>query len=57
MKDSQLKALIRKTTGKADAKKGQPRPSFDPTVDATRRGDERASDAREIFKEMKRRDF
>lgn len=57
MKDSQLKALIRKTTGKAQAKKPQTRPSFDPTLDATRREQERSEDAREIFNEMKRRDF
>jgi hypothetical protein len=57
MKDSQLKALIRKTTGKAQAKKNPNRPSFDATIDATRREEERSGDAREIFNEMKRREF
>ncbi len=57
MKDSQLKALIRKTTGKAEQKKPQPRPSFDPTIEATRSDDGRSGEARELFKEMKRREF
>jgi hypothetical protein len=57
VKDSQLKALIRKTTGKAEQKKPQQRPSFDPTIEATRREDDRTSEARELFKEMKRREF
>ena len=57
MKDSQLKALIRKTTGKAEQKKPQVRPSFDPTIEATRPDEERAGEARELFKEMKRREF
>jgi len=57
VKDSQLKALIRKTTGKADQKKPQQRPSFDPTIEATRRDEDRAGEARELFKEMKRREF
>lgn len=57
MKDSQLKALIRKTTGKAEQKKPQQRPSFDSTIEATRGEEERAGEARELFKEMKRREF
>ncbi len=57
MKDSQLKALIRKTTGKAEQKKPQQRPSFDPTIEATRKEDDRTGEARELFKEMKRREF
>lgn len=57
MKDSQLKALIRKTTGKAEQKKPQQRPSFDPTIEATRTDDDRTGEARELFKEMKRREF
>ena len=57
VKDSQLKALIRKTTGKADQKKTQQRPSFDPTIEATRRDEDRAGEAQELFKEMKRREF
>jgi hypothetical protein len=57
VKDSQLKALIRKTTGKAEQKKPQQRPSFDPTIEATRKEDDRTGEARELFKEMKRREF
>jgi hypothetical protein len=57
MKDAQLKALIRKTTGRAEQKKPQPRPSFDPTVEATRREDARTTEARALFQEMKRREF
>lgn len=57
MKDSQLKALIRKTTGKAEQKKPQQRPSFDATIEATRGEEERGGEARELFKDMKRREF
>lgn len=57
VKDAQLKALIRKTTGKAEQKKPQQRPSFDPTIEATRHDDARTNEARELFKEMKRREF
>jgi hypothetical protein len=57
MKDAQLKALIRKTTGKAEQKKPQPRPTFDPTIEATRTDDERTQETQELFKEMKRREF
>jgi len=57
VKESQLKALIRKTTGKAEQKKPQLRPSFDPTIEATRREEDPAGEARELFKEMKRREF
>jgi hypothetical protein len=59
MKDSQLKALIRKTTEKAAQPKKPTRPSFDPTLDATRNGAEpvQGTEAEEIFKEMKRREF
>lgn len=57
MKESQLKALIRKTTGKAEQKKPQQRPTFDPTLEATRSEQGRDGEARELFKEMKRREF
>ena len=59
MKDSQLKALIKKTTAKAAQPKKQPRPSFDSTLEATRGGKEpiAGTEAEEIFKEMKRREF
>lgn len=59
MKDSQLKALIKKNTEKAARPKQQERKTFDPTLEATRAGTEPLSgtDAEEIFKEMKRREF
>ena len=60
MKDSQLKALIKKTTAKASQPRKPARKSFDPTLDATRTGEAEpleGSEAQEIFKEMKRREF
>jgi hypothetical protein len=59
MKDSQLKALIKKTTAKASQPKKPSKASFDPTLDATRKGPEpiQGTEAEEIFKEMKRREF
>lgn len=59
MKDSQLKALIRKTTAKASQQKKPAKASFDPTLDATRKGVDpvQGTEAEEIFKEMKRREF
>lgn len=57
VKDNQLKALIRKTSGKAAQKKPQLRPTFDPTLEATRGEEDRAGEAKELFKEMKRREF
>ena len=59
MKDSQLKALIKKNTAKAAKPKKPTSPSFDSTLDATRKGVEpvQGTEAEEIFKEMKRREF
>lgn len=59
MKDSQLAALIRKNSAKASQPKKPARASFDSTLDATRGGKEPISgtEAEEIFKEMKRREF
>lgn len=59
MKDSQLKALLKKTAAKASQQKKPARASFDPTLEATRGGVEpvQGSEAEEIFKEMKRREF
>ncbi|MBU6366940.1 MAG: hypothetical protein KJT01_12080 [Gemmatimonadetes bacterium] len=58
MKESQFKALMKKTAAKA----AQPKPtraSFDPTLDATRGRTEpvQGTEAEEIFREMKRREF
>lgn len=58
MKDSQLAKLMRKAQAAADAKARKPKPSFDATLDATRRpAPEDSAEATEIFKEMKRREF
>ena len=59
MKDSQLKALIKKTTAKASQPKKPARSTFDSTLEATRNGTEpiQGTEAEEIFKEMKRREF
>jgi hypothetical protein len=59
MKDAQLKALLKKTAAKAAQQKKPARGSFDPTLDATRGGTEpvQGTEAEEIFKEMKRREF
>lgn len=58
MKDSQFKALMKKTAAKAAQPKKAPR-SFDPTLEATRGRAEpvQGTEAEEIFREMKRREF
>jgi hypothetical protein len=59
MKDAQLKALLKKTAAKAAQQKKPNKASFDSTLDATRKGVDplSGSEAEEIFKEMKRREF
>jgi hypothetical protein len=59
MKESQFKALMKKTAAKAAQPKKLPRSSFDPTLEATRGRAEpvQGSEADEIFREMKRREF
>ena len=60
MKDNQLQKLIKKTQAQATAKAAKKRPSFDATLDATKKPgaeDGPGADAEEIFKEMKRREF
>jgi hypothetical protein len=59
MKDSQLKALLKKTAAKAAQQKKPNKASFDPTLDATRGGTEPISgtEAEEIFQTMKKREF
>ena len=59
MKDSQLKALLKKTAAKASQQKKPSRSLFDPTLEATRGKAEplEGSEAEGIFKEMKRREF
>lgn len=58
MKDAQLKALLKKTQQKATQAKKPTRQPYDPTLEATRSKQEAEdSDAKEIFREMKRREF
>lgn len=59
MKDAQIAALIRKTAAKASQSKKPARSSFDSTLEATRGGTEPidGTDAEQIFKEMKKREF
>jgi hypothetical protein len=58
MKDAQLKALLKKTQAKASQAKKPARQAYDPTLEATKSKVEADdSDAKEIFKEMKRREF
>jgi hypothetical protein len=58
MNEKQLQALLKKTQAAAAKKQAQKKPAFDPTLEATRpkqTADE--SDASEIFREMKKREF
>ncbi len=58
MKDKQLEALIRKTTGKTGSGKPGKARFVDPTLAATRRAeDEGKDDSEKLFKEMKKREF
>jgi hypothetical protein len=59
MKDSQLKALLKKTQSKASQAKKPARQAYDSTLEATRTNGEplQGSEAEGIFKEMKRREF
>jgi hypothetical protein len=57
MNDKQLQALARKNAAKSLAQQ-KPKKAYDATIDATRPPDPDAdSEAEEIFKEMKRREF
>ena len=70
MNEKQLQALIKKPAAKAEKAKPKKRPSYDPTLDATRGTDaeplgpeataaeqDTLGGADAIFKEMKRRSF
>jgi hypothetical protein len=57
LKDKQLEALIRKTTGKAASDKAQRTRFIDPTLQATRPPEEDEGDSEKLFKEMKKREF
>lgn len=61
MNEKQLMALVKKNAAKAakaaDAEK-KGRPSYDPTLEATRsKGEDETGESQRIFKEMKRREF
>jgi hypothetical protein len=59
MDEKQIQSLIKKMANKAAQKKKETRPTYDPTLEATKReapseeGDQRTA----WFKEMKRREF
>lgn len=58
MKEKQLEALIRKTTGKATSNRDRRARFIDPTLEATRRPEgDKGDDSRKLFEEMKRREF
>jgi hypothetical protein len=58
MNAKQLEALARKNAAKAIRNTTKPRPSYDPTLDATRpKNPDDTGDADRIFKEMKKREF
>ena len=57
MKDKELEALIRKTTGKAASNKAQKTRFIDPTLEATKRPQDQEGDSEKLFKEMKKREF
>lgn len=60
MKDKQLEALIRKTTGKVAQDKARRTRFIDPTLEATKRPETEGTEGTEsekLFKEMKKREF
>ncbi len=58
MDDKKLLALARKNAAKAPRAQNKPRPAYDATLEATRPPEpEEGSEAEQIFREMKRREF
>lgn len=58
MKDKQLEALIKKNMAKAEKPKSKVRPTYDSTLDVTRRPERPdQQEHEEFFDEMKRREF
>jgi hypothetical protein len=58
MKDKQLEKLIKKNMQKVEQAKPKSRPSYDSTLDATRRPENPTqADTEELFDAMKRREF
>ncbi|MCE2940764.1 MAG: hypothetical protein ACK53A_10675 [Gemmatimonadota bacterium] len=58
MNEKQMQALLKKTQAKAAQKAAKSKPSFDPTLEATRpKQTADDSDASDIFRTMKKREF
>ncbi|MEP6572168.1 MAG: hypothetical protein ABJD11_05710 [Gemmatimonadota bacterium] len=58
MNEKQLAALIKKNSAKAASPKSKERPTYDSTLEATRRPEApNQADTEEMFKEMKKREF
>lgn len=59
MNEKEVQALIKKMAAKATAKKKETRPTYDPTLEATKREapSEEGEQRTHFFKEMKRREF
>jgi hypothetical protein len=59
MKDKQFEKLMRKNMEKAAKPKQKDRPTYDPTLEATKRPDTGVNqvETEEFFSEMKRREF
>jgi hypothetical protein len=58
MKDKQFEKLMRKNMEKAAKPKQKDRPTYDSTLEATRRPDAgNQSETEEFFSEMKKREF
>lgn len=58
MNEKQLEALARKNAAKATKADKKPRPTYDPTLEATRSPDRvDDNDVQKLFKEMKKREF
>jgi hypothetical protein len=58
MKDKQFEKLMKKTMEQAAKPKAKDRPTYDPTLEATRRPEAgNQAETEEFFSEMKRREF
>ena len=57
MDEKQLAKLVKKTVAKAEKSKKGKRKTYDATLDVTRRPDHDDTDADELFKHMKKREF
>ena len=58
MDEKQLAKLVKKTVAKASQPKSPPRRTYDSTLDVTRRPEnEKDTEAKELFEQMKKREF